>query len=134
MSQLFGSVIQQGYVVPDVEAAMRHWIDRGVGPFFVEELRGLPALVDGKSAEVALGVRIIIILHHVHNLKGDFCQGLLGFEPFAAEENSPHIEKKMPSGRRPAPSRRIFSSLGMSRSSFGRTGPRAGFTLQRIVM
>lgn len=30
MSALFGPVIQQGYVVPDVEAAMRHWIARGI--------------------------------------------------------------------------------------------------------
>jgi catechol 2,3-dioxygenase-like lactoylglutathione lyase family enzyme len=37
MSALFGPVIQQGYVVPDVQAAMRHWIARGIGPFFVEE-------------------------------------------------------------------------------------------------
>jgi hypothetical protein len=36
MSAIFGPVIQQGYVVPDVDEAMRHWIARGVGPFFVE--------------------------------------------------------------------------------------------------
>ncbi len=36
MSALFGPVIQQGYVVPDVNEAMRHWIARGVGPFFIE--------------------------------------------------------------------------------------------------
>jgi len=37
MSALFGPVIQQGYVVPDIQKAMRHWIARGVGPFFIEE-------------------------------------------------------------------------------------------------
>jgi catechol 2,3-dioxygenase-like lactoylglutathione lyase family enzyme len=37
MSALFGPVIQQGYVVPDIQAAMRHWIARGIGPFFIEE-------------------------------------------------------------------------------------------------
>ncbi len=37
MSALFGPVIQQGYVVPDIQEAMRHWIARGVGPFFIEE-------------------------------------------------------------------------------------------------
>lgn len=37
MSALFGPVIQQGYVVPDIEQAMQHWIARGVGPFFVEK-------------------------------------------------------------------------------------------------
>jgi Glyoxalase/Bleomycin resistance protein/Dioxygenase superfamily len=35
MSRLFGGVIQNGYVVRDIEAAMRHWIDvLGVGPWF----------------------------------------------------------------------------------------------------
>ena len=37
MSALFGPVVQQGYVVPDIQAAMRHWIARGIGPFFIEE-------------------------------------------------------------------------------------------------
>src|SRR4051794_8516145 len=35
MSRLFGPVRQNGYVVRDIEAAMRHWIDvMRVGPFF----------------------------------------------------------------------------------------------------
>jgi hypothetical protein len=40
MSRLFGGVIQNGYVVRDIEAAMRHWIDvLGVGPwFYIEHL------------------------------------------------------------------------------------------------
>src|SRR5712692_6496361 len=38
MSRLFGSVIQNGYVVRDIEAAMRHWSDViGVGPWFYLE-------------------------------------------------------------------------------------------------
>ena len=36
MSKLFGPVVQQGYVVPNVDEAISHWIARGVGPFFVE--------------------------------------------------------------------------------------------------
>lgn len=32
---LFGPVMQLGYVVPDLERAMRHWADLGIGPFFV---------------------------------------------------------------------------------------------------
>jgi hypothetical protein len=36
MSALFGPVIQQGYVVPDIDEAIRHWLARGVGPFFIE--------------------------------------------------------------------------------------------------
>ena len=36
MSRLFGGVIQNGYVVRDIEAAMRHWIDvLGVGHGFI---------------------------------------------------------------------------------------------------
>lgn len=54
MSTIFGSVVQQGYVVPDVEAAMRHWLARGIGPFFVEELRDYPAVVDGQDVTVNL--------------------------------------------------------------------------------
>lgn len=35
MSRLFGDAIQNGYVVRDIDAAMRHWIDvLGVGPWY----------------------------------------------------------------------------------------------------
>lgn len=35
MSRIFGEIRQNGYVVRDIEAAMKHWIDvLGVGPFF----------------------------------------------------------------------------------------------------
>ncbi len=38
MSRLFGAITQNGYVVRDIEAAMRHWIDvLGVGPWFYVE-------------------------------------------------------------------------------------------------
>lgn len=47
MSKLFGPVVQQGYVVPDIQAAMNHWLARGIGPFFIEHLRGYPGLVRG---------------------------------------------------------------------------------------
>ncbi|GIX48555.1 MAG: glyoxalase [Candidatus Tectimicrobiota bacterium] len=55
MSRLFGPVRQNGYVVRDIEAAMRHWSEvLGVGPwFYVEHLpltdfryRGQPSPVD----------------------------------------------------------------------------------------
>lgn len=39
MSSLFGPVVQQGYVVPDVEAAMQHWLARGVGPFLFVDIK-----------------------------------------------------------------------------------------------
>jgi catechol 2,3-dioxygenase-like lactoylglutathione lyase family enzyme len=35
MSRIFGSIRQNGYVVRDIEAAIRHWTETlGVGPFF----------------------------------------------------------------------------------------------------
>ena len=38
MSRMFGAITQNGYVVRDIEAAMRHWIDvLGVGPWFYVE-------------------------------------------------------------------------------------------------
>jgi hypothetical protein len=38
VSRVFGAVAQNGYVVRDVEAAMRHWVDvMGVGPWFYFE-------------------------------------------------------------------------------------------------
>ena len=38
MSRIFGDLRQNGYVVRDVEAAMRHWTEvLGVGPFFYFE-------------------------------------------------------------------------------------------------
>jgi hypothetical protein len=38
MSRIFGPVRQNGYVVRDIDAAMKHWIERiGVGPWFYFE-------------------------------------------------------------------------------------------------
>ncbi len=38
MSRVFGEVRQNGYVVRDIEAAMRHWTEvLGIGPFFYFE-------------------------------------------------------------------------------------------------
>jgi hypothetical protein len=55
MGARFGPIVQNGYVVRDLERAMRHWTDVvGVGPFFVLEhiqfgdvfLRGRPMQID----------------------------------------------------------------------------------------
>ena len=51
MSALFGPVIQQGYVVPDIQEAMRHWIARGVGPFFIEAHIRPPGEYDGAAIQ-----------------------------------------------------------------------------------
>ena len=37
MSKLFGPVVQQGYVVSDIDEGMQHWIARGVGPCYLEK-------------------------------------------------------------------------------------------------
>jgi catechol 2,3-dioxygenase-like lactoylglutathione lyase family enzyme len=38
MSRIFGQIRQNGYVVKDIESAMRYWIEvMGVGPFFYFE-------------------------------------------------------------------------------------------------
>ena len=44
MSRLFGPLRQMGYVVLDVEAAMKHWVEVcGVGPWFYAERLPLTA-------------------------------------------------------------------------------------------
>lgn len=54
MSTLFGPVVQQGYVVPDVEDAMRHWIARGVGPFVFVDIRDFPGIYDNQPIMAAM--------------------------------------------------------------------------------
>lgn len=44
MSILFGPMIQQGYIVPDMDSALQHWIARGVGPFYLIAPFSLDAL------------------------------------------------------------------------------------------
>ena len=57
MSALFGPVVQQGYVVPDVEEAIAHWLSRGVGPFFLNDISDFPGQYDGQPimAEMRAG-------------------------------------------------------------------------------
>ena len=54
MSNVFGAVLQQGYVVPDIDAAMKHWIARGIGPFYMEHLKEFPGELDGKPVKLEL--------------------------------------------------------------------------------
>lgn len=51
MSLLFGPFIQQGYVVPDIDRAVSHWVARGVGPFFIEEHIRPPGEYDGRPIQ-----------------------------------------------------------------------------------
>lgn len=50
-------MVQQGYVVPDVEAAIAHWTARGVGPFFLTDISGFSGQYDGQPimAEMRAG-------------------------------------------------------------------------------
>jgi catechol 2,3-dioxygenase-like lactoylglutathione lyase family enzyme len=54
MSKLFGPVVQQGYVVPDVEAAMQHWLARGVGPFVFVDIRDFSGQYDGDPIQAEM--------------------------------------------------------------------------------
>ena len=43
MSRIFGAIIQNGYVVRDIQTAMRHWIEvLGVGPWFYVDRLSVP--------------------------------------------------------------------------------------------
>ena len=58
MSVLPGPIRQIGYVVTDLDQAMKSWIDLGVGPWFV--IRGLPmqARYRGESCETTLSLAL----------------------------------------------------------------------------
>jgi len=52
MSKLFRPFVQQRYIVSDIDAAMQHWIARGVGPFYIEKHISPPCEINGVKAEV----------------------------------------------------------------------------------
>ncbi len=54
MSALFGSVVQQGYVVPEVEPAMQHWLARGVGPFVFVDIKDFPGIYRDQPIQAAM--------------------------------------------------------------------------------
>jgi len=69
MSFTFGPIVQQGYVVPNLDVAMAHWIARGIGPFFVlpdhhleTEYYGTPAKIRIKAAFAASGSQQIELI------------------------------------------------------------------------
>lgn len=70
---LFGPVIQLGFVVPNIEAAVAHWASIGVGPFFLLEhiqfgrchFRGRPLSIDMSVAVGQWGsVQVELIRQH----------------------------------------------------------------------
>lgn len=60
MSRLFGAIMQNGYVVRDIEAAMRHWIGvLGVGPwFYIEHLPVTDFQYKGQSSPVDVSIAL----------------------------------------------------------------------------
>lgn len=60
MSRIFGAVRQNGYVVRDVEAAMRHWSEvAGVGPWFYVERAPIRAFrYRGEPSPVELSIAL----------------------------------------------------------------------------
>ena len=60
MSRIFGEIRQLGYVVRDIDSAMRHWIEAlGVGPwFYVERLPVRNFLYRGEPSDVHASIAI----------------------------------------------------------------------------
>lgn len=60
MSRIFGKVCQNGYVVRDIEAAMRHWIEvLGVGPwFYIEDVKTDWFTYRGAPSEVKMSIAL----------------------------------------------------------------------------
>jgi hypothetical protein len=96
MSRIFGAIRQNGYVVRDIEAAMRHWAEViGVGPWFYSErvnlpgfsYRGRPSAPDVSVAfsnSGALQIELIQQRNEAPTLFLDFLrQGREGLQHFA---------------------------------------------------
>lgn len=60
MSRIFGKVCQNGYVVRDIEAAMKHWIDvMGVGPwFYIEDVKTDWFRCRGQPSDVKMSIAL----------------------------------------------------------------------------
>jgi len=59
MSRIFGPVRQNGYAVRDVEAAMRHWVSLGVGPwFYFENVSVTDWEHRGRPGQVAMSIAL----------------------------------------------------------------------------
>ncbi|MGE3917357.1 MAG: VOC family protein, partial [Hyphomicrobiaceae bacterium] len=60
MSLIYGEIRQLGYVVRDIEAAMRHWIEvLGVGPwYYVERLPVRNFLYRGQPSDVHASIAL----------------------------------------------------------------------------
>lgn len=85
MSRIFGPARQNGYVVHDIEAAMRHWVNLGVGPWtYIEQVpvrefdyRGRPSDIDLSMALAYSGdlqLQLIQQLNDAPSLYWDFLE------------------------------------------------------------
>lgn len=60
MSRIYGEIRQLGYVVHDIEAAMRHWVDvLGVGPwYYIERLSARDFLYRGQPSDPDVSIAL----------------------------------------------------------------------------
>src|SRR5512143_1363312 len=60
MAALFGPVMQLGFVVPDLERAMQHWLEKvGIGPFLVlEHVKFAQVLHRGQPTDIDMSVAL----------------------------------------------------------------------------
>jgi hypothetical protein len=116
MSNTFGPVMQNAFVVDDLDAAMDHWITRmGVGPFFVfqhiqfQEIiyRGRPTALD-MTAAIAYWGDLQIELVQQHNdapsIYSEFSgRGLAGMQHMGVmtDDLDAHLERLKPLGITP---------------------------------
>ncbi len=87
MSRYFGGITQNGYVVRDIEAAMRHWVEvLGVGPWFYAEraalgdfhYRGQPSDVDVSIALANSGALQIELIQQRNDAPSMYLDFLAG--------------------------------------------------------
>ena len=63
MSRIFGPVVQQGYVVPDMRKGIAHWLARGVGPFYlIEDIRTDEAPVFSTGLSISQNVSLLVLV------------------------------------------------------------------------
>jgi len=59
MSRIFGKITQIGYVVRDIDAAMNHWVQQGVGPwFYVDRVQTDYFLNHGVESDMEMSVAV----------------------------------------------------------------------------
>jgi methylmalonyl-CoA/ethylmalonyl-CoA epimerase len=116
MNKIFGPVMQNAFVVDDLDAAMDHWINRiGIGPFFVFQhvkfkeafFRGKPCEVDMTAAMAYWGdVQIELIKQHndAPSIYSEFQQrGLAGMQHMGVitRDLDADLQRLAPSGIEP---------------------------------